>query len=146
MSVRGLSALNSIGLGNHVAEEYGIPMRARMIHRLDGTTYPVPYGKEGQAIYSVGRRYVNEILLTGNYVLRQKSKYYVKITSNVLETFKVRFRIEPIQLLEFGTYHTSFRQTRMNLPFFFVPIWYSKRVRLEKKSENVFSIPFTMSR
>ena len=29
--------------------------------------YPVPYGKEGQAIYSVGRRYVNEILLTGNY-------------------------------------------------------------------------------
>ena len=93
MSVRGLSALNSIGLGNHVAEEYGIPMRARMIHRLDGTTYPVPYGKEGQAIYSVGRRYVNEILLTGNYVLRQKSKYYVKITSNVLETFKVRVRI-----------------------------------------------------
>ena len=55
----------SIGLGNHVAEEYGIPMRARMIHNLDGSTYPVPYGKDGQAIYSVGRRYVNEILLDG---------------------------------------------------------------------------------
>ena len=65
MSIRGLSALNSIGLGNHVAEEYGIPMRARMIHNLDGSTYPVPYGKDGQAIYSVGRRYVNEILLDG---------------------------------------------------------------------------------
>ena len=74
MSIRGLSALNSIGLGNHVAEEYGIPMRARMIHRLDGTTYPVPYGKKGQAIYSVGRRYVNEILLNGKpfiLILRQ---------------------------------------------------------------------------
>ena len=65
MSVRGLSALNSIGLGTHVAEEYGIPMRGRMIHRLDGSTYEVPYGKHGQAIFSVGRRYVNEILLTG---------------------------------------------------------------------------------
>ena len=67
MSVRGLSALNSIGLGAHVASEYGIPMHARMIHTPQGQMYPVPYGKEGEAIYSVGRRYVNEILLTGNY-------------------------------------------------------------------------------
>jgi len=64
MSVRGLSALDSIGLGAHVASEYGIPMHSRMIHTLKGEMYPVPYGKEGQAIYSVGRRYVNEILLT----------------------------------------------------------------------------------
>ena len=68
MSVRGLSALNSIGLGAHVASEYGIPMHARMIHTPQGQMYPVPYGKEGEAIYSVGRRYVNEILLTGNYL------------------------------------------------------------------------------
>ena len=40
-------------------------MRARMIHTVEGKTYPVPYGKEDQCIYSVGRRYVNEILLTG---------------------------------------------------------------------------------
>ncbi len=65
MSVRGLSALGKIGLGEHVAREYGIPMRARMVHNLDRTTYPVPYGREDQCIYSVGRRYVNEILLTG---------------------------------------------------------------------------------
>ena len=69
MSVRGLSALNRIGLGNHVAEEYGIPMRARMIHTTKGETYPVPYGKKDQAIFSVGRRYVNEILLTGKKFL-----------------------------------------------------------------------------
>ena len=34
MSVRGLSALDSIGLGTHVATEYGIPMHSRMIHTL----------------------------------------------------------------------------------------------------------------
>ena len=83
MSVRGLSALNSIGLGNHVAEEYGIPMRARMIHRLDGTTYPVPYGKEGQAIYSVGRRYVNEILLTGKYCVKVLRENHFKRIGNL---------------------------------------------------------------
>lgn len=65
MSVRGLSALNTIGLGDHIAQDYGIPMKARMIHTLSGSTYAVPYGKQNQAIYSVGRRYVNEILLTG---------------------------------------------------------------------------------
>ena len=83
MSIRGLSALNSIGLGNHVAEEYGIPMRARMIHRLDGTTYPVPYGKKGQAIYSVGRRYVNEILLNGKHFLLFR---FLKSIPNNLES------------------------------------------------------------
>ena len=56
-------------LGNHIAEEYGIPMRARMIHTVGGDTYPVPYGEKDQCIYSVGRRYVNEILLTGMYIL-----------------------------------------------------------------------------
>merc|ERR1711992_211730 len=63
MAVRGLGALNKIELDNHVQEEYGIPMYARMIHNTDGKTNPIPYGKENQCIYSVGRRYVNEILL-----------------------------------------------------------------------------------
>ena len=55
-------------------------MRARMIHPVDGATYAVPYGKEGQCIYSVGRRYINEVLLTdesgfwGNLVRRIKRK------------------------------------------------------------------------
>ena len=40
----------------------------RMIHNVDGSTYDVPYGKGGQAIYSVGRRYINEALLTGKYI------------------------------------------------------------------------------
>merc|ERR1712128_335508 len=63
MSVRGLGALGGVGLGEHVKKEYGIPMHSRMIHNRDGSTNPIPYGKESQCIYSVGRRYVNEILL-----------------------------------------------------------------------------------
>ena len=63
MSVRGLGALNKVGLDEHVKQEYGIPMYARMIHDRDGKTNPIPYGKENQCIYSVGRRYINEVLL-----------------------------------------------------------------------------------
>jgi len=63
MSVRSLSALAKIGLDEHMKTEYGIPMYARMIHNKDGSKYAIPYGKDSQCIYSVGRRYVNEILL-----------------------------------------------------------------------------------
>ena len=44
-----------------------IELAPRMIHNVDGTTYDVPYGKGDQCIYSVGRRYINEALLTGKY-------------------------------------------------------------------------------
>ena len=54
MSVRGLAALNQLGIGKHVAEEYGIPMYSRLIHTPSGETYPVPYGKKDECIYSVG--------------------------------------------------------------------------------------------
>lgn len=64
LSVRGLTALDGLGLGDHMRNEYGIPMHGRLIHTPEGDTYPVPYGKKGQCIYSVGRRYMNEILLT----------------------------------------------------------------------------------
>ena len=50
-------------------------MRARMIHTVAGDTYPVPYGKENECIYSVGRRYVNEILLTGTVKLGFKELF-----------------------------------------------------------------------
>ena len=55
MSIRGISALDKVGLGQHVANEYGIPMYARMIHTLNGKTYAIPYGKKDQCIFSVGK-------------------------------------------------------------------------------------------
>jgi len=92
MSVRGMSAMNSIGLGNHIAEEYGIPMRARMIHTVGGDTYPVPYGKEDQCIYSVGRRYVNEILLTaGEKYPNLHTHFHHKLTNIDIDQAKMVF-------------------------------------------------------
>ncbi|KAI1291117.1 Kynurenine 3-monooxygenase [Halotydeus destructor] len=64
ISERGRSALRSLGFEDHVLNDHGIPMRARLIHDLDGTRRSIPYGQDGQAIYSVGRRHINELLLT----------------------------------------------------------------------------------
>ncbi|XP_071549327.1 kynurenine 3-monooxygenase isoform X1 [Panulirus ornatus] len=64
MSIRGLAGLRLVGLEDKILREHGIPMRARMIHNTDGTTRAIPYNKDGKSIYSVGRRFVNEELLT----------------------------------------------------------------------------------
>lgn len=43
-----------------------------MIHNLDGTRSSIPYDRRNnQAIYSVGRKYLNEVLLTGNVDMRE---------------------------------------------------------------------------
>lgn len=62
LSLRGLTALSIVGLRDLVLE-HGIPMYARMIHDPDGKRRPIPYGIGKQCIYSVGRRYLNEIIL-----------------------------------------------------------------------------------
>jgi len=50
MSIRGRSALREVGLEDEVIKNHGLPMEARMIHRLDGSTYSIPYGQKGQVI------------------------------------------------------------------------------------------------
>ncbi|XP_042899409.1 kynurenine 3-monooxygenase [Parasteatoda tepidariorum] len=64
LSVRGRSALKLAGLEEEVIERHGIPMKGRMVHSLTGQRNPVPYDPEGRCIYSVGRRFLNETLLT----------------------------------------------------------------------------------
>ncbi|CAG2245433.1 KMO [Mytilus edulis] len=63
LSCRGREALKHVGLEDEVLKT-AIPMRARMIHDLDGTCHPIPYGKSDQFINSVDRRLLNEVLLT----------------------------------------------------------------------------------
>nr|AGC92653.1 kynurenine 3-monooxygenase-like protein [Heliconius erato] len=64
LSVRGRKALKGVGVEDHMVNEHGIPMKARMIHRPDGTTYAIPYdSRTNQCIYSVGRNYLNSVLL-----------------------------------------------------------------------------------
>lgn len=67
LSVRGRKALKEVGLEDKMLQ-HGIPMYARMIHNIDGTHNVIPYDKrKNQAIYSVGRKYLNEVLLTGEF-------------------------------------------------------------------------------
>ncbi|KAG8173781.1 hypothetical protein JTE90_005786 [Oedothorax gibbosus] len=80
LSARGRSALRMAGLEEEVIDRHAIPMRGRMLHDIQGRTTVVPYDKQGRCIYSVGRRFLNEILLTAaeknsNVEVHFKSKF-----------------------------------------------------------------------
>ncbi|XP_045515368.1 kynurenine 3-monooxygenase [Pieris brassicae] len=76
LSVRGRRALKDVGLEDIMVKEHGIPMSARMIHRPDGSTYSIPYdARTNQSIYSIGRNYLNSILL-------KESENYKNVTRN----------------------------------------------------------------
>ncbi|KAL6486959.1 hypothetical protein MHYP_G00035850 [Metynnis hypsauchen] len=63
LSHRGRQALKHIGIEEKIVS-MGIPMRARMIHSLNGKRSPIPYGKKGQYILSVDRANLNKELLS----------------------------------------------------------------------------------
>ena len=58
LSTRGWKALDMIGMREEI-EKIAIPMYGRLVHDLEGNTSMQPYGKEGQAIYSVSRGDLN---------------------------------------------------------------------------------------
>ncbi|MBW6482285.1 MAG: FAD-dependent monooxygenase [Vicingaceae bacterium] len=58
LSTRGWKALDTVGVGDEI-RKIAIPMLGRMMHDLQGNLTFQPYGKEGQAIYSVSRGGVN---------------------------------------------------------------------------------------
>ncbi|MEY4710063.1 MAG: hypothetical protein RIS28_1195, partial [Bacteroidota bacterium] len=62
LSTRGLRGLAKVGLDAEVLD-ISIPMTGRMMHSVDGTLKYQPYGKDGQAIYSVSRGQLNIKLL-----------------------------------------------------------------------------------
>jgi len=62
LSTRGWKALEMIGVSDKV-RKVGIPMYGRRIHDPEGNVSFQPYGKEGQAIYSVSRGELNSVLL-----------------------------------------------------------------------------------
>ncbi|KAL4714148.1 hypothetical protein ACJJTC_008502 [Scirpophaga incertulas] len=64
LAKRGHRALKTVGLEQHMIENHGIPMVGRMIHKVDSSTYVIPYDtRTNQCIYSVGRNYLNSLLL-----------------------------------------------------------------------------------
>ena len=63
LSDRGWKALEGIGMKEKVAE-MAIPMRRRVMHDINGDLSFQPYGKDGEAIYSVSRAGLNELLMS----------------------------------------------------------------------------------
>jgi len=62
MSHRGWKAIEKAGIKDKI-EAVAIPMHGRMMHSINGECTFQPYGKEGQAIYSVSRGGLNLELL-----------------------------------------------------------------------------------
>lgn len=62
LSDRGWKALDEIGIADDI-RKIAIPMYGRFLHAVDGSTAFQPYGKEGQAIYSVSRAGINCTLM-----------------------------------------------------------------------------------
>jgi kynurenine 3-monooxygenase len=62
LSDRGWKALDKAGLRDKVLP-LTIPMYGRKIHDEHGKTTFIPYGKEGQAIYSISRGKFNQLLV-----------------------------------------------------------------------------------
>ena len=62
LSDRGWTSLEKIGISTE-AKRDAIPMYHRAIHDVDGSLSKIPYGKEGDAIWSVSRGGINETLL-----------------------------------------------------------------------------------
>jgi len=62
LSVRGWKALDAVGVGDEV-RKIAIPMYGRIMHDLNSQLSYQPYGKEGQAIYSVSRGKINATMM-----------------------------------------------------------------------------------
>lgn len=62
LSDRGWRGLEGVGIADEI-RKVAIPMKGRMIHNLDGRIVFQPYGKEGQAIWSVSRGGLNCVLM-----------------------------------------------------------------------------------
>ncbi|CAH1261560.1 KMO [Branchiostoma lanceolatum] len=93
LSCRGRQALKKVGLEDQVVKD-GIPMYARMIHDLNGTLRPIPYGKSDQYIMSVDRRKLNETLLTAAEERPDVTLHFQhKLISCDLEKGKLSFKM-----------------------------------------------------
>src|SRR5947208_9893107 len=63
LSDRGWKGLRGVGLEDEI-RKIAIAMQARYVHNENGSVSKQPYGKEGQAIYSVSRGELNKKLMT----------------------------------------------------------------------------------
>ncbi|MEN9640149.1 MAG: hypothetical protein RLZZ262_2018 [Bacteroidota bacterium] len=62
LSDRGWKGLEGAGIRTAI-EKVALPMTGRLMHAVDGSLTYQPYGKDGQAIYSVSRGLLNQTLM-----------------------------------------------------------------------------------
>jgi len=94
LSDRGWKALDAAGLAD-VIRPIALPMEGRMIHDVNGKTNFQPYGKEGQAIYSVSRGQLNLELINATEPDRNVRYHFGMNCHRVdLEATKVHFKTE----------------------------------------------------
>jgi kynurenine 3-monooxygenase len=62
LSDRGWRGLEKVGVDDEI-RKVALPMTGRIMHGLDGSLSSQPYGKDGQAIYSVSRGGLNCVLM-----------------------------------------------------------------------------------
>lgn len=94
LSERGWTALRLAGVDKRVAE-MAIPMKSRCIHMPDGEIMYQPYGKEGQAIYSVSRGGLNKLLLTAAEEMPEVSIHFShKCTDIDLASNSIAFEVD----------------------------------------------------
>lgn len=63
LSDRGWKALKGVGITDEIMK-IALPMKGRMTHDVEGKKNFLPYGKKGQAIYSVSRAGLNCLLMS----------------------------------------------------------------------------------
>eukprot|EP00050_Salpingoeca_kvevrii_P007151 m.294150 g.294150 ORF g.294150 m.294150 type:complete len:459 (+) comp12935_c0_seq1:2078-3454(+) len=91
LSTRGIAALEAAGLAEEITRE-GLPMGARMIHSHSGDQSAQPYGTPDQAILSIDRRNLNEMLLNRAESFSNVTLFFDhKCTSHSLRAQTVEF-------------------------------------------------------
>ncbi|MDX2359404.1 MAG: NAD(P)/FAD-dependent oxidoreductase [Crocinitomicaceae bacterium] len=92
LSTRGWKALDAVGVGDEI-RKIAIPMYGRIMHDMEGNLTNQPYGKDGQAIYSVSRGGVNAKMMdiaeeVGNAVIHYDQECIGADTDKGIVTLK----------------------------------------------------------
>ncbi|HRF37614.1 MAG TPA: FAD-dependent oxidoreductase, partial [Saprospiraceae bacterium] len=91
MSHRGWRAVEKAGIQEEL-RQVAIPMQGRMMHSPAGELTFQPYGKEGEAIYSVSRGGLNlELLRIADQHEQVRFHFHQKCVDADVESGKVRF-------------------------------------------------------
>ena len=126
LSDRGWRSLEEIGVVEN-AKADAIPMYHRAIHGIDGELSALPYGKEGDAIWSVSRGGINEQLLDiAEAEPNVKTHFEHRLIDVDFETASAVFRVQGEQEITveanylFGAdgAHSKVRRLAQNLPRF----------------------------